>query len=127
MGNFISKNVSLMLAVAAAYYVYKQIDEKSKVITKPIGQALAEIQFLLNGSNYIKVPNPGFFLNPDKLDTNFKVKDKTWLKAMTMTHDDHQDLIEQIFDGDFVLKPRYQVLIGQAVTAGSIATADKGQ
>ncbi|WP_240503658.1 MULTISPECIES: hypothetical protein [Pseudoalteromonas] len=45
MGNFISKNLSLLLTLGAGYWLYQKINVSSKVITKPIGQALAEIQW----------------------------------------------------------------------------------
>ena len=68
MGNFISKNLSLGLTLFAVYWLYKKLDMSSKAVTKPIGNALAEIQMWANGSHPIYREWTGFYLDPDKLD-----------------------------------------------------------
>ncbi|WP_105180541.1 hypothetical protein [Pseudoalteromonas sp. T1lg21] len=126
MGKFLNTNFKWLLLAAAAMYFYRKTDEAVSKVTRPVAAALAEIQFAVNGSNYIKYPNPGFYLNPDKLDHNHRVKNKTWLKGMYLAHDDHEEYIEQIFDSTLQLKAPYIPLIGGIVNAGSIATALKG-
>ncbi|MGA4608470.1 MULTISPECIES: hypothetical protein [Pseudoalteromonas] len=126
MGNFISKNVSLFATLYGVWWVYNYFKVESKPFTKSVASVLAEIQFAANGSNYIKYPNAGFVLDPDKLNPDYTVRDKTWLKAMSMTHDDHMDYLERLFDGNLQLRPRYQPLIGQIVTAQALDMIDKG-
>jgi len=126
MASFLNTNFKWLLLAAAAAYFYRKTDEAVSKVTRPVAAALAEIQFAINGSNYIRYPNPGFYLNPDKLDQDNRVRDKVWLKAMYMTHDDHADYIEQIFDSTLQLKAPYIPLIGGLVDAGTIVTALKG-
>ncbi|MBE0378997.1 hypothetical protein [Pseudoalteromonas prydzensis] len=126
MAKFLNTNFKWLLLAAAAAYFYRKTDAAVKTLTRPVAAALAEVQFAINGSNYIKYPNPGFYLNPDKLDSDQRVRDKTWLKAMYMTHDDHGDYIEQIFDASLQLKAPYIPLVGGVVDAASIVTALKG-
>tara|TARA_B100000700_G_scaffold37798_1_gene37456 strand:- start:2572 stop:2973 length:402 start_codon:yes stop_codon:yes gene_type:complete len=133
MGKFLTVNFPYLLLAAAGLYVLKKgktfydaADNIAAGITRPVADALAEIQFTLNGSGYIKYPNPGFYLNPDKLGADYEVLDRTWLKAMYLTHEDHGDYIEQIFDPQLKLKPAYYPLIGQEVNASTIVTALKG-
>ena len=133
MANFMNANFKWLLLAAGAYYWYTKeggfFDTAKKVtrpLTRHVAAALSEVQFAVNGSNYIKYPNPGFYLNPDKLDAQQRVIDKTWLKAMYLSHDDHGDYIEQIFDANLQLKAPYIPLIGGLVDASSIVTALKG-
>lgn len=129
MANFLDRNWSTILLLLGGYYAYSQMvlrgREAVAPLTKPVSRALAEVQFFLNGSNYIKYPNAGFYLDPSKMDFNNKVTDMTWLKAMTLTHDDHEAMLNHIFDNTLTLKPQYRVLIGGIVDAESIATVDK--
>ena len=46
-----------------------------------------------------------------------------WLHAITMTHDDHEGFLNEIFDENLILKPIYRPLVGAEVNAASIATA----
>ncbi|QBJ00806.1 hypothetical protein [Pseudoalteromonas phage GXT1010] len=128
MGKFLNKNLLLILAAAVGVYVYRQIDEKSKAITKPIGNALAEIQFLFNGSNRIEYVNAGFFLNPDKLDHSLRViggGESYWYRAMVESHKAHQLFLDEIFDSDFRLRPMYKPLLNGLVDYETITTAAK--
>lgn len=128
MGNFLNKNFVWLLLAAAGVYVYKQIDEKSKVLTKPIGNALAEMQFLFNGSNRIEYVNAGFFLNPEKLDSTLQIiggKNSYWYRAMVEAHKAHQLFLDEIFDSDLRLRPMYKPLLNGLVDYDTITTAAK--
>ena len=46
-----------------------------------------------------------------------------WLKAMAMTHEKHEDMLNEIFDSDLRVKPIYHSLIGGLVSPETIATA----
>jgi len=125
MVEFVKQNFGAILLAGVGLWLYKQTQKGAELVAKPIGSMLAEIQFKLNGSNYITYPNAGFYLNPDKLNDDYSVRDKIWLKAMYLAHDKHPEFIEQIFDPHLRLKPIYKPLIGQIVSEGSIATAAK--
>lgn len=129
MAKFLERNWSTILLLLGGYYAYSQIvirgREAIAPMTKPVSKALAEIQFMINDSNYIKYPKAGFYLNPEKLDFSNKVNDLRWLQAITLLHDKHEDLLNHIFDNDLRLKPQYEVLIGLEVSPESVATVDK--
>lgn len=130
MAKFLDRNWSTILLLLGGYYAYSQIvlrgREAIAPVTRPISKILAEIQFAVNGSNYIRYPNAGFYLDPSKLDYTYKVVDMQWLKAMSLTHDDHEDYLNEIFDADLRLKPQYRVLIDGLVDAETITIAAKG-
>ena len=44
MVKFLTKNVVPLIALFGGYFVYKKLNTTSKVLTKPIGKILAEIQ-----------------------------------------------------------------------------------
>ena len=129
MANFLERNWSTILLLLGGYYAYSQMvirgREAISPITKPVSLALAKIQFAINGSDYITRSWAGFYLNPDKLDYSYKVKDMQWLKAVTMLHDDNEALLNRIFDSNLRVKHEYQVLVGYEVNADAIATVDK--
>ncbi|MEZ7206439.1 hypothetical protein [Pseudoalteromonas sp. DY56-GL79] len=125
MGNFLSKNLSLLLTIGGIYYIYKYIDSGSKSFTEPLGNLLAKFQFELNGSHDIERSWAGFFLDPDKLDDSLKVKDSLWISAIKGLNPLHADLLHEIFDADWRLKPLYRPLIGGEVSPQSIATINK--
>lgn len=115
------------LIIGASYFLYRKmaapleaLDQTVKKLTRPVAQALAEVQFIINGSNYIKSPTSEFYLNPDKLDGDFKVVDKVWLKAVYLKHDSNGDLIEEIFDPYLRLKPKYYPLVNGLVDATTV-------
>ena len=127
MVNTIERNLPTIFIMCAAYYALTRFIKTSREaiapVTKPISKLLAEIQFFVNDSSYIKYPNAGFVLNRDKLDHNYKIANMTWLKAMVAAHDDHEGFFNEIFDDSLILKPIYRPLLNATVTADSIATA----
>ena len=127
MVNVIERNLPTIFIMAAAYYALTRFIKTSREAiapaTKPISKLLAEIQFFMNDSSYIKYPNAGFVLNRDKLDYNYKIANTTWLKAMAAAHPDHEGFLNEIFDGNLTLKPIYHPLLNAVVDADSIATA----
>jgi len=129
MVKLLERNAPLLIALLGAYWVMNNFIDKGREltapITKPVSKVLAEIQFFVNGSNYIKYPNAGFFLNPEKLDYTLKIADMQWLKAMAMAHDDHEDFLNEIFDNDLRLKNQYRPLLSGLVDSESIAAAAK--
>lgn len=126
MADFIKRNFGALLLAGLGVWLYQQTKKGADVVAKPIGSMLAEIQFKLNGSDYIKYPKAGFYLDDTKLNDDYTVRDKVWLKAMYLAHDKHADYIEQIFDPYLRLKPLYIPLIGLEVNDATIATAAKG-
>ncbi|WP_462172020.1 hypothetical protein [Pseudoalteromonas xiamenensis] len=126
MANTLKNNLVPLTVFVIAAWFYHKAQKGAAIIAKPVGSLLAELQFAVNGSNYIKYTAPGFFLNPDKLNPDNTVNDRLWLKAMYMAHEKHEQFIEQLFDPNLRLRPEYSVLIGQIVDEGSIATALKG-
>ncbi|MBE0369221.1 hypothetical protein [Pseudoalteromonas aurantia] len=124
MGNFISKNVSLFLTVAALAYAYKYIDNKSKAITKPMGDALAKIMMAYNGNFEIKREWSGFVLKASKLNDRHEVINMRWYEAMEKLNDNNHVLLDEIFD-NYRLKPKYIPLIDGEVSPASIATINK--
>jgi len=127
MADVIERNLPTIFIMCAAYYALTQFIKKSRAAiapaTKPVSKLLAEIQFFMNDSNYIKYPNAGFYLNSEKLDFNYKITNMTWLKAVAASHADHEDFLNEIFDDNLTLKPVYHPLLNAEVTADSIATA----
>ncbi len=126
MGNFLTKNFVWLLAAGVGVYFYKQVDEKSKAITKPIGNFLAQVQFAINNSGDIKYPNAGFFLNSEKLDYTLKVNNLVWFDAIEKLHPAHKVFLDEIFDSDKRLKNQYRPLLNGLVDADSIQTVKKG-
>ncbi|MCG7551953.1 hypothetical protein [Pseudoalteromonas sp. Of11M-6] len=122
MGNFISKNLSLLLTIGGLYYVYKYIDSGSKSFTEPLGNLLAKLQFKANGSHDIEREWPGFFLDRSKLDFSYKVKDELWLEAIIKLNPQNQALVDTIFDADMRLRPEYEVLLNGEVSPQTIET-----
>ncbi|MFK3865174.1 hypothetical protein [Pseudoalteromonas rhizosphaerae] len=128
---FVSKaferNLPTFIGLFGIYWMLNNFIKKGQEITapltKPVSKALTEFQFFVNDSNYIKYPNAGFYLNPAKINYEYKVIDMEWLHAITMTHDDHEVFLNEIFDENLILKPIYRPLIGAEVSAASIATA----
>lgn len=119
--------VKWALIIGASYFIYRKmaapleaLDQTVKTLTRPVAQALAEVQFIVNGSNYIKSPTSEFYLNSDKLDSNYKVVDKVWLKAIYLKHDNNGDLIEEIFDPYLRLKPKYYPLVNGLVDVTTV-------
>ena len=129
MVKLLERNAPLLIALLGAYWVMNNFIDKGREltapITKPVSKVLAEIQFFVNGSNYIKYPNAGFFLNPEKLDYTLKIADMQWLKAIAMAHDDHEGFLNEIFDSDLRLKNQYRPLLSGLVDSESIAAAAK--
>ncbi len=126
-GRYLMNTVKWALIIGAGYFIYRKMaapleafDKTVNTLTRPVAQALAEVQFLVNGSHYIKSPNSEFYLNSDKLDSNYKVIDKVWLKAIYLKHDDNGDLIEEIFDPYLRLKPKYYPLLNGLVDATTV-------
>lgn len=120
-----------VLMIAASYFIYRKMAAPLESLSESAGKALdnftyplavlaAEAQFIINGSNYIKSPTSEFYLNPDKLDVNYKVVNRTWLKAMYAKHNQNGDLIEEIFDPYLRLKPKYYPLVGGLVDANTV-------
>ncbi|MEJ6475960.1 hypothetical protein [Pseudoalteromonas piscicida] len=122
MGNFISKNLSLLLTIGGLYYAYKRIDSGSKSFTKPLGNWLAKLQFQVNGSHDIKREWAGFFLDSSALDFSYRVKDELWLEAILKLNPQNQALVDTIFDAEMRLRPEYQVLLDGEVSPQTVAT-----
>ncbi|KPH92752.1 hypothetical protein AMS57_02125 [Pseudoalteromonas undina] len=112
------------------YWLINNFVEKGREITapitKPVSKALAEIQFLINGSNYITRAWAGFYLEQSKLDYTLKVVDMQWLYAITKLNDGNEALLNEIFDSDLRLKNQYRPLLNGLVDAETIAAAAKG-
>lgn len=129
MGKIIERSLPPLIALFGVYWLINNFVEKGREITapitRPVSEALAKIQFALNGSNYIKYPNAGFYLDSSKLDYTLKVVDLQWLKAMSLTHDAHEHFLNEIFDSDLRLKNQYRPLLNGLVDADTIATAAK--
>lgn len=129
MGKIIKQNIPTIVALVAAYFMFNRFIDSARLtvspITKPVSKALAEIQFFVNGSNYIKREWAGFFLNSAKLDYTLKIRDFEWLHAMTLLHDAHEDFLNEIFDNDLRLKNKYRPLLNGLVDSETIAAANK--
>lgn len=121
MGNFISKNLSLGLTLFAVYWLYKKLDMSSKAVTKPIGNALAEIQMWANGSHPIYREWTGFYLDPDKLGQHYFIRDPYWYKAIVQLNEGNKLLLDEIFTPEKQLKRKYRVLIANEVTPETVA------
>lgn len=122
MGNFISKNLSLLLTIGGVYYIYQYINSGSKSFTEPLGNLLAKLQFQANGSHDIERAWAGFFLDKSKLDFSYKVKDELWLEAVIKLNPKNQALVDTIFDAEMRLRPEYQVLLDGEVSPQTVAT-----
>ncbi|CAM3530933.1 hypothetical protein [Pseudoalteromonas maricaloris] len=125
MGNFISKNLSLGLTLYAVYWLYKKIDSTTKPLTETAGNALAEIQMWANGSHPIHRAWAGFFLDTDKLTHDYYLKDELWYEAIDKLHDGNKLLLDEIFDPNMQVKPKYHVLLDNEVSPKSIATVNR--
>ena len=129
MGDFLNKNFVWILAAGVGIWFYRKADDKAKEITKPIGQALAQVTMFFNGNSDIKYTNAGFFLNPEKLDSSLKViggKNSYWYRAILLAHDAHKQFLDEIFDSDLRLKNQYKKLLNGRVDAETIETAARG-
>ncbi|AVJ51882.1 structural protein [Pseudoalteromonas phage Cr39582] len=122
MANFLTKNFVWILAAGVGVWFYQKADNAAKTATKPIADFLAELQFLVNGSNYVKFPNAGFVLTRDALQDDFIAYDDR-IKAWLGTHDRHKDFLAEILDHDRRVKPVYRKLIGNIIDASTIRTA----
>ncbi|MEI5638058.1 MULTISPECIES: hypothetical protein [unclassified Pseudoalteromonas] len=129
MGNFISKNASLGLTLLAVYWFYQRFVSTTENITKPLtdaaGNALAEIQLWANGSHPIHRQWSGFYLDSEKLTHDYYIKDPLWYRAIDELNDGHKLLLDEIFDSNQQLKPKYRVLIDKEVSAKTIATVNR--
>ncbi|MBO7927996.1 hypothetical protein J5X91_17280 [Pseudoalteromonas sp. K222D] len=130
MDKIIKQNMPNIIGLFGLYYLLSYFIDKSRLAiapaTLPIAKAIAGVTGFINGNHPIKYPTAGFFLNADKLDYTLKIKDLMWLKAMTLTHDDHEGFLNQIFDSDLRLKNEYRPLLNNLVDAETIAAAAKG-
>ncbi|ASD67029.1 hypothetical protein [Pseudoalteromonas piscicida] len=125
MGNFISKNLSLGLTLYAVYWLYKKIDSTTKPLTETAGNALAEIQMWANGSHPIHRAWAGFFLDTEALTHDYYLKDELWYEAIDKLHDGNKLLLDEIFDLNMQVKPKYHVLLDNEVSPKSIATVNR--
>ena len=129
MGNTIERVLPSLIALFGVYWLLNSFIEKSQKaiepVTKPIGSALAEIQFMFNGSNYITRAWAGFFLEPSKFDYTLKVIDLEWVYAITKLNDGNESLFNEILDSDLRLKDMYRPLLGSIVDDETIATIRK--
>ena len=120
MVSFLKSNLLLVLAAGVGVWFYQKTDSAVKKATKPIADFLAEIQFAINGSHYIKYPRPGFALLEDKLTDDYVIISDEWVRAMLAAHDKHKAVFAEIFDDDRRLKPIYRPLVGQIVTPDAV-------
>tara|TARA_B100001971_G_C17971535_1_gene422637 strand:- start:150 stop:533 length:384 start_codon:yes stop_codon:yes gene_type:complete len=122
MADFFKNNAVLLIALAGAAWVYREANEVAKKATKPIADILAEMQFMINGSNYVKFTVAGFVLDADAFDSDYRVYDSR-LEAWLGSHDKHKDFLAEILDNQKRLKPVYHKLLGKLVDAATIYTA----
>lgn len=122
MAKFMTKNFVWLLAAGAGIWFYQKADNAAKTAAKPIADFLAELQFLINGSNYIKVSNAGFVLTRDSMNDEYIVYENR-IRAWLGTHDRHKDFLAEILDNDRRVKPQYRVLIANLVDKATIRTA----
>ena len=88
MADFFKNNAVLLIALAGAAWVYREANEVAKKATKPIADILAEMQFMINGSNYVKFTVAGFVLDADAFDSDYRVYDsrlEAWLARNSTT------------------------------------------
>ncbi len=130
MGKIIERSLPAIISLLGVYWLINNFVEKGREmaapITKPVSKALAEIQFLVNGSNYITREWAGFYLDGSKLDHTLKVADMQWLYAITKLNDGNEALLNEIFDNELRLKNQYRPLLNGLVDSETIAAAAKG-
>ncbi|NWL16317.1 hypothetical protein FHG08_11505 [Pseudoalteromonas sp. Scap03] len=130
MGKIFERSLPALISLFGVYWLINNFVEKGREITapitKPVSKALAEIQFFVNGSNYITRAWAGFYLEQSKLDYTLKVADMQWLYAITKLNDGNEALLNEIFDSDLRLKSQYRPLLNGLVDADTIAAAAKG-
>lgn len=130
MGKIIERSLPALISLLGVYWLINNFVQKGREITapitKPVSKALAEIQFIVNGSNYITRAWAGFYLDASKLDYTLKVADMQWLYAITKLNDGNEALLNEIFDNELRLKNQYRPLLNGLVDAETIAAAAKG-
>lgn len=130
MGKIFERSLPALISLFGVYWLINNFVEKGREITapitKPVSKALAEIQFMINGSNYITRAWAGFYLDASKLDYTLKVADMQWLYAITKLNDGNEALLNEIFDSDLRLKNQYRPLLNGLVDSETIAAAAKG-
>lgn len=130
MDKIIERIAPTAIGLFLTYWMVMGFIEKGREITapitRPVSKALAEIQFLVNGSNYITRAWAGFYLEQSKLDYTLKVADMQWLYAITKLNDGNEVLLNEIFDSDLRLKNQYRPLLNGLVDSETIAAAAKG-
>lgn len=130
MGKIIERSLPALISLLGVYWLINNFVQKGREmtapITKPVSKALAEIQFLVNGSNYITREWAGFYLDGSKLDYTLKVADMQWLYAIAKLNQGNEALLNEIFDNDLRLKNQYRPLLNGLVDSETIAAAAKG-
>lgn len=130
MGKIIERSLPALISLLGVYWLINNFVQKGREITapitKPVSKALAEIQFLVNGSNYITREWTGFYLDGSKLDYTLKVADMQWLYAIAKLNQGNEALLNEIFDNDLRLKNQYRPLLNGLVDSETIAAAAKG-
>ncbi|KZN46001.1 hypothetical protein [Pseudoalteromonas luteoviolacea] len=118
-----------VIGLGVAYYVFSKarntVEEAVDTVGKPIGGALAELQFLINGSHAVTSSYVGFVLDSEKLDENYKVKDMLWYEGISKLNEGNDAMLREIFDRNKVLKPQYIVLLDGEVNPEILFTINK--
>lgn len=129
MGKIFERSLPALISLFGVYWLINNFVEKGREITapitRPVSKALAEIQFIVNGSNYITRAWAGFYLDASKLDYTLKIADMQWLYAITKLNDGNEALLNEIFDSDLRLKNQYRPLLNGLVDSETIAAAAK--